>query len=268
MNNIFISATKNFYNYITSTHCKDFKSEWEEFYKNKKSLDYYCCLSLSIKRLEKKTYNSLDNLYSSLLSANDDFLTIKNYIFKKSSEQDEFENWMKVLNNFADFVFKYADPLFIGPNENICSVIKDQDNTKLIIDMDNFSFIINFEKSKIKKNNSTLFDTITGLDKENTLSFIKIKIVNKRSNSTYSYEYMEDSSLINKNGLDDEICDIQLGIVKDRLDNFIYNYIAVMFDSIINRELIKDEFNLFYSTFIKRNFKELEEKWLPITNME
>ena len=35
MNNLFISATKNFYNYISSTHCKDFKQQWKDFYKNK-----------------------------------------------------------------------------------------------------------------------------------------------------------------------------------------------------------------------------------------
>ena len=271
MNNLFISATKNFYNYISSTHCKDFKQQWKDFYKNKCDLEksYRMGFGFTIKKLEKKTYNSLHDLYFYLFHENNDFLDIKRYIFKKYSEEDEFENWVKVLSSFADYVYKYTDPMFICPAKDICKVKKTQNTTNLTIDYeDKFIFSIEFEKSKIKKGNSTLFDTITGLDKENTLSFIKIKITNKMSNTEYIYDYMEDSSLINKNELDDDICDMQLELVKDALDRFIYNYIGIVFDTIVNRELTDkyEDFRLFNSTFIRENYKELEEEWLEITD--
>lgn len=270
MSNIFISKTKSFYNYITSTHCKDFKDKWEEFYKNQNEYEKKFYYGISFQRAEKKTYNSLNGLYFFLFSENRDFIDIKNYIFEKSSEEEEFENWAKLLKNFADYIYKYIDPMFICPAKDSCFVTKDQDNTKLTINMENFDFSINFERSKIKKNNSTLFDSIVGLDKENTLSFINIKITNKMSNKIYSYEYIEDSGLISKDGLDDEICDIQLEMVKEKLDRFIFNYIGIVFDEIVNRELKLEfkDFRLFNSTFIKTHYKELEERWLENTNTE
>lgn len=262
MNNLFISKTKAFYNYIISTHCKDFKKAFDEYYSKNES--HFSNEWFNTDKVKRK---SLENLYSVL--RNNEFVAIKNYIFREYSEEERFENWIKLLRNFGDFVYEFTDPLMINSN-NIVSVNKDNDKSIFEYKCDNFSFIIKFEKSKIKSGTSTLFDSITGLDKENTLTFIKIEIKNNFSGNIYKYKYVEDSSLINENELDDDICDLQLEMVKEKLDNFIYDYIGIVFDTIINYDLkqyIKD-FHIFNSTYIRNKYKELEEKWLETMNME
>lgn len=264
MNNIFISKTKSFYNYITSTHCKDFKREWEDYYNRNESL---FCEDLWF-NFEKKKRKSLEKLYSVL--KNDEFSTIKNYIFKEYPEEERFENWVKVLKNFSDFVYEFADPLIVKV-KGISSTRDESTSVNMLkYTDDDFTFTIKFEKTKIKTGNSTLFDSITGLDRENALTFIKIEIINNFSGTIYLYSYMEDSSLNNTNGLDDDICDIQLEMIKAKLDKFIYNYIGAVFDTIVNYEL-KDkwkEFHIFNNEYIRNNYKELEEKWLETMNME
>lgn len=266
MNNIFISKTKSFYNYITSTHCKDFKDEWEKYYYRNEALFAHG----DIFNTKKKQKQSLINLYSVL--RNNEFVSVKNYIFKNYPEEEKFENWVKLLENFLNYIYNFTSPLMITPPESESILVsKNENKSTMTINYENFIFYILFEKSKIRKSSSsTLFDTITGLDKENRLSFIKIEITNNSTGIVYKYNYVEDSNLINEDGLDDEICDLQLEFIKQELDRFIYNYIGIVFDNIVNRELndIYKDFRLFNSTYIRNNYKELEEKWLETTNME
>jgi hypothetical protein len=167
----------------------------------------------------------------------------------------------------------------ININNNTISVKKDGPENKTTLeyiykeyDKAIFAFNIIFEKSKIKSGSSTLFDTITGLDKENTLTFVKIEVTNLSTNTTYKYKYTEDSSLISEDDLDDEVCDIQLEMIKSKLDNSIYEYIGVVFDRIVNYELKDDSFSVYKgienNNCIAYMYKELEEKWLESTNME
>jgi len=266
LNNIFISKTKSFYNYITSTHCKDFKDEWEKYYYRNEALFAHD----DIFNTKKKQKQSLINLYSVL--RNNEFVSVKNYIFKNYPEEEKFENWVKLLENFLNYIYNFTSPLMITPPESESILVsKNENKSTMTINYENFIFYILFEKSKIRKSSSsTLFDTITGLDKENRLSFIKIEITNNSTGIVYKYNYVEDSNLINEDGLDDEICDLQLEFIKQELDRFIYNYIGIVFDNIVNRELndIYKDFRLFNSTYIRNNYKELEEKWLETTNME
>ena len=263
MNNIFIFKTKSFYNYITSTHCKDFKDEWKEYYYRNEDLFSYDFLF----NTKKKQKQSLINLYSVL--RNNEFVSIKDYIFKDYSEEEKFENWVKLLENFLNYIYNFTSPLMIAPIESESVLVsKNENKSTMTIKHKNFTFHILFEKSKIKKSStSTLFDTITGLDKENKLSFIKIEITNNSSGIIYKYNYVEDSSLINEDGLDDEICDLQLEFIKQELDRFIYNYIGIVFDKIVNYDLNTIDFNIFNSIYIRNNYKELEEKWLKTMNM-
>lgn len=264
MNNIFISKTKSFYNYITSTHCKDFKDEWKEYYRRNESI----FAEDNIFNTYKKQKQSLIDLYSVL--RNNEFVAIRNYIFKNYSEEEKFENWMKLLENFLNFVINFASPLMVAPVESESILVsKDENKSTMTLKHEDFIFYILFEKSKIRKsNNSTLFDTITGLDKENRLSFINIEITNNSTGIVYKYNYIEGSSLINEDGLDDEICDLQLEYIKQKIDKFIYNYIGIVFDKIVNYDLNDIDFNVFNNTYIRNNYKELEEKWLESTNME
>ena len=259
MSNIFIKETKNFYNYITSTHCKDFK---DNFYNWQKELSKYN-LCFDNKKARRQ---SLYRLYQSL--RNNEFVKIKNYIYKEYSEEEEFDQWTKVLKNFAEFVFNFADPLFIKPEGDGIIVNKSDKEFSLTIKHNLFDFIISFEKSNIKKSNSSLFDSITGLDKENNISFITIQIINTISDTKYVYKYMEDSVLNPENNISEDICDLQLEYVKEKLDKYIYDYIGIVFDSIVNRELKSVDFCIFNSIFIRNNYKEMEEEWLKTTNME
>ena len=264
MNNIFISKTKSFYNYITSTHCKDFKDEWEKYYYRNEALFAHD----DIFNTKKKQKQSLINLYSVL--RNNEFVSVKNYIFKNYPEEEKFENWVKLLENFLNYIYNFTSPLMITPPESESILVsKNENKSTMTINYENFIFYILFEKSKIRKSSSsTLFDTITGLDKENRLSFIKIEITNNSTGIVYKYNYVEDSNLINEDGLDDEICDLQLEFIKQELDRFIYNYIGIVFDKIVNYDLNDIDFNVFNNTYIRNNYKELEEKWLETTNME
>jgi len=264
LNNIFISKTKSFYNYIISTHCKNFKDEWEEYYYRNESL----FSEDDIFNTKKKQKQSLINLYSVL--RNNEFVSIKNYIFKNYPEEEKFENWVKLLENFLNYIYDFASPLMINPIESKSILVsKNENKSTMTIERENFIFYILFEKSKIRKSSSsTLFDTITGLDKDNRLSFIKIKITNNSTGIVYKYDYVEDSNLINEDGLDDEICDLQLEFIKQELDIFIYNYFGIVFDKIINYDLNDIHFNIFNNEYIRNNYKELEEKWLETMNME
>jgi hypothetical protein len=279
LNNIFISKTKSFYNYITSTHCKDFKDEWEEY--SQTDNDYLLSRRVITfpgpGRLLKKRTKSAEELFSVL--RNNEFIAIKNYIFRKYPEEERFENWVRVLKNFSEFVYNFADPLMININNNTIGVKKTGVENKTTLeyiyreyDKPIFEFNIIFEKSKIKSGSSTLFDTITGLDKENTLTFVKIEVTNLSTNTTYKYKYTEDSSLISEDDLDDEVCDIQLEMIKSKLDNSIYEYIGVVFDRIVNYELKDDSFSVYKgienNNCIAYMYKGLEEKWLETTNME
>ena len=265
MSNIFIKETKNFYNYINTTHCEDFKNEFIKF------SDVHNSMFSNDGFLSKKKKTQLVyNLFSAV--RNDEFVKIKKYIFKDYPEEDEFEEWIKLLKNFADFVFNFSDPLFISPDKGGIIVKKTDKECKLTITSDDlFEFSILFEKSKIKKNNTSLFDSITGLDKENNLSFITIEIVNLISKSKYIYKYMDDSVLNSENAISEEICDLQLEYVKNKINTYIYNYIGIVFDTIVNNELnLKyNDFRLFNSTYIRNNYKDLEREWLMRTsNME
>jgi hypothetical protein len=272
LNNIFISKTKSFYNYITSTHCKDFKDEWEKF--NNDHNEYFLSTRLyifnfTVNKLRKKQRQSLENLYNNL--RNNEFIAIKNYIFKEYSEEEKLDQWIKMLKNFAEYVENYTDPLFIHPEMDNINVTTNDNTTTLHYKYhDEFIFSISFEKTKIRKSNSTLFDTITGLDKDNVFSIVKINISNFNSKKEYTYSYIEDT-FTNNNGLDDEICDFQLEYVKQKLDKCIYLFIGIVFDYIVNYELKNKykEFRIFNSYDIKNsNLRELEEKWLENTNME
>ena len=258
MSNIFIKETKSFYNYINTTHCKDFKDDFIKFsdiHNNNSST--YCFFS------KKKKIQSVYNLFSSV--RNDEFIKIKNYIFKEYSEENEFEEWVKLLKNFADFVFNFSDPLFISPDEGGIIVKKNDKECKLTITSNElFEFSILFEKSKIKKSNTSLFDSITGLDKENNLSFITIEIINTISKSKYVYKYMDDSVLNSENPISEDICDLQLEYVKSKLNTYMYNYIGIVFDTIVNNDLKLNyyDFRLFNSLYIRNNYKDLEKEWL------
>ncbi len=262
MGNIFIKETKNFYNYITTTHCKDFKSEYNIYYDR--------CIALYdiVFNTRKKQSQALYNLYSKL--RNNEFVKIKEYIFKEYSEEYRFDEWVKLLKNFGEFVCNFSDPLFIPTESANKFIIVDKKDNKmeLTIKHNLFDFNIVFEKSNIKKSNSSsLFDTITGLDKENNLSFIKLQIKNSMSGTKYVYNYMDDSTLSSENQISDDICDLQLEYVKKKLDKFIYDYIGIVFDNIVYNELNMD-FNIFNSIYIRNNFKEMEEEWLTNMNME
>lgn len=262
MSNIFIKETKKFHNYITTTHCNDFKVEFYKYYD--RNLAMFC--HEDIFNTRKKKTQSLWNLYKVL--RNNEFVKIKNYIYKEYSEEEKFEQWTKVLKNFGEFVFNFADPLFIKPDGDGMTVNKTDKEFSLTIKHNMFNFTISFEKSNIKKSNSSLFDSITGLDKENNLSFITIQIVNTMSNSKYVYKYMEDSILTPENSISEDICDLQLEYVKEKLDKYIYNYMGIVFDSIVNRELNSIDFCIFNSCYIKNEFNLEEALWLADMNME
>lgn len=262
MSNIFIKETKKFYNYIQSTHCKDFINEYKDYYSKNLSSNEVLFINASKKRKE-----SLEKLYS--VVRNNEFVKIKRYIFKESSEENKFNDWVNVLKDFADYINNFIDPGLLNADKSI-KTDKTKDFTKLQFENNDFIFNIQFEKTKLKKNNSSLFDTITGLDKDNVFSFIKIKITNNASGKEYNYKYMEDSSLISEDDLDDDICDIQLETIKAILDKYIYNYIGIVFDNIINKELnlTVDTINIFNSWYIRNKYKELEDQWLENMNME
>ena len=262
MSNIFIKETENFYNYISTTHCKDFINEYNDFYYA--NIEYY----LDFFNTKKKKTRTLCNLYKVL--RNNEFVKIKNYIYREYTEENEFEEWVKTLKNFADFVFNFSDPLLFNRDDYGIIARKDDKNCTMIIKHKIFDFSITFEKSKIKKSSSSLFDTITGLDKESNLSFITIEITNKSSGTKYTYNYMEDSTLNPKNSISEETCDMQLEYVKCKLDEFIYDYIGIIFDNIVNRELNRkyDRFIVFNSKYIRYVYKEMEEEWLKNMNME
>lgn len=264
MGNIFIKETRKFYNYITSTHCKDFKDRYLEYRKYK--YDDYLAQRLGVNLYKRKRRTkALKMLYEVL--PNEEYINIKNYIFKNSSEEDKFGDWVSLIRNFIDFVIKFSDPALLVPSgesmstSNIFRIKYNSTNTEFEFETNIFKFYINFEKTKIKKNNSSLFDTITGLDKENTFSFIKIDVTNKATNTIYNYKYMEDSSLVNLQDLEDDICDSQLEYIKSQLDEFIYKYMKNIFDLIVTREL-NLKFNLYSYNFLINEDKELREKWL------
>jgi hypothetical protein len=263
LGNIFIKETKKFYNYISTTHCKDFINEYKEY--KWRNLDLFSDDILF--NSKKKQKQSLINLYSVL--RNNEFVIIKRYIFKDSSEENKFNDWVNLLKDFIEYINNFIDPALLNVDKNI-EVDVSKDFNKLTFQNDDFIFYIQFEKTKLKKNNSSLFDTITGLDKDNVFYFIRIKITNNTSYKKYEYKYMEDSSLISENDLDDDICDIQLETIKTVLDKYIYNYIGIVFDNIINRELnlTVDTFNVFNSYYNRNRYKELEDQWLENMNME
>ena len=257
MSNVFIKEITKFYNYITTTHCKDFKDEYLELNNILFNELFAERLGVTLYNKRKRKIKAIKSLYNVL--PNKEYITIKNYIFKDSSEENKFNDWVSVIKNFIDFVINFSDPALLSPLCNTCKFkIEHDKNIKFEFENDTFIFCINFEKTKIKKNNSSLFDTITGLDKENTFSFIKIEVTNKASNNTYNYKYMEDSSLINLEDLDDFICDAQLEYIKSQLDEFIYKYIEKIFDLIVSRELNMDF--MFYSYTYKD--KEIKEQWM------
>lgn len=267
MGNIFIKETKKFYNYIQSTHCKDFINEYKD-YERKNLSPFSAGILYGFTNNKKKRKQSLEKLYSAI--RNNEFIKIKKYIFKESSEENKFNDWVNVLKDFAEYLNNFVDPGLLNADNNI-SAESSKEFTKLVFKCKEFEFYIQFEKTKLKKGNSSLFDTITGLDKDNVFSFIKIKITNNASGKIYQYKYMEDSSLISEDDLDDEICDLQLETIKAVLDRYIYNYVGIVFDNIINKELnlnAVDAINLFNSHYIRNTYKELEDQWLENTNME
>ena len=221
---------------------------------------------------KKKEGQSLWNLYKVL--RNNEFVKIKNYIYKEYPEEEEFIQWTKLLKNFAEFVFEFSDPLFFNPDEGDGIVVTKSDKEfSLVIKYMIFDFIISFEKSNIKKPGSSLFDSITGLDKENNISFITIEIKNNISNVKYVYKYMEDSFLRPESNISEEVCDLQLEYVKNKLNDYIYNYMGIVFDTIVNRELDSVDFyntgfNIFNSKYIRNNFDLEEAIWLSSANME
>ena len=262
MSNIFIKETKKFYNYIISTHCKDFKNEYNNF--QTCTIFDHITFTFSSKKKQKQ---ALEKLYSVL--RNNEFVKIRKYIYKESPEEDKFNNWAALLKDFAEYIVYFIDPALLNTDDKISAEVS-KDLTKLTYTDDNFIFYIQFEKSKIKKGNTSLFDTITGLDKDNLFSFIKIKVTNNISGKTYEYKYMEDLSLISEDDLDDDICDMQLEFIKSKLDEYIYLYIGIVFDNIVNRELnlTVDTFNVFNSYYIKNMYKEMEDQWIENMNME
>ena len=252
MGNIFIKETKKFYNYISTTHCKDFK---DQFFK-------YKDLHNTIYFFNDKNYNNLKNTYNVL--RNEELIKIRNYIFKESNEEDKFNDWILLIKDFADYILKFASPSLLSPlldDTKELIVIEEDSKTNIKFNFSRFSFFVCFEKTKIKKGNSSLFDTITGLDKDNVFSIIRIEVTNKNTNSSYRYKYMEDSSLINEDNLDDDICDMQLEYIKSILDLFIYDYISEIFDIIVTIEL-KDHFMLYNNDYTSKKYKEMKEQWL------
>jgi len=255
MSNIFIKETKNFYNYyVTSTHCKHIKQHLEE---------YDSFVDSFFNRKKKKIY--LQELRENLNA--EQYINIRNYIFKKSAPEDEFVDWMKLIKDFSDFVYEYGDPLFINVNGFTASVTRDKSVITIFISNEIFDFNVKFEKSKINKNlsSSTLFDSITGLDKINSnINFINIDIINKNSNKDYHYKYMDDGELIIDEDYDEIVCDIQLNYVKFILCNYIMQYVSILFDNIIHNEIHRD-INLFYdmtTNFEKSEYKEIYNIWL------
>jgi hypothetical protein len=79
---------------------------------------------------------------------------------------------------------------------------------------------------------------------------------------------MEDSVLTSENPIPEDICDLQLEYVKEKLDKYIYDYIGIVFDSIVNRELNSVDFCIFNSLYIRNNFELEEALWLADMNME
>ena len=88
------------------------------------------------------------------------------------------------------------------------------------------------------------------------------------SGTVYKYSYVEDSVLNPENPIPEDICDLQLEYVKEKLDKYIYYYIGIVFDTIVNNELKDVSFNIFNSVYIRNNFKETEAVWLMDTNTE
>lgn len=223
MENIFISAVNNFEKNLS---IKDFLEAWENYFYiyEKGELMWFN---------DRKHKKSLKNILSNL--DNKEYIKILDHVCTPSPEESEFYNWIILINEFYDFIENYTDPLFYDTSK--CSVGLINKNKLFTYKTDEFKFSILFEKSNIKKTESySLFDSITGLNKEKNLLFITITIENLISKKTYNYEYIEDGSITNKTGIDDDICDKQLEIVKNSLNRYIISCIENIFDTILTNK--------------------------------
>ena len=251
MENIFISAVNNFEKNL-SIH--EFMKLWEKYYYVYEKGEAWWLTNKKYKILLREMLSKLDNK---------EYRKILCHVCTPSPEESEFYNWVILINEFYDFIENYTNPLFYDTSK--CSVGLINKNKLFTYKTDEFKFSILFEKSNIKKTESySLFDSITGLNKEKNLLFISITIENLISKKTYNYEYIEDGSITNKTGIDDDICDKQLEIVKNSLNMYIISCIENIFDTILTNKADKEyllpkeyKFSIFKDSYYKKTNKKL-----------
>lgn len=248
MGNIFINSVKKFEESECSVEFLEALKEYK-FINNNGELFWFS---------DRKHRKNLKKVLSNI--DNKEYKKILYHIYTPSPEESEFYDWVILINEFKEFIIDYADPLFynIDNSVSITSVGNGKNNC-FNYTTDTFKFSILFEKSNIKKNDGfSLFDSITGLDKGKNLIFITIAIENLISKKVYNYEYIENGSINNKTDIDDDICDIQLEIVKNSLNNYMITYIENIFDRIILNKTNHEEIKLFTGAYLEKPKRKID----------
>lgn len=253
LGNIFIDSIKKFKENVYNNR-NNIKLHYNEYRDIEKFGEFFW-------HSNKKQKNAVKTLLFSI--NNNPYKNIYNYIYKSYNENEEFFEWVKLINNFIDFVVEFVDPLLYNRGEKIkISIGKNRD---FIYTSDRFKFTISFEKSNIRKTeSSSLFDSITGLDKGKNLLFIRFSVENLVSNVVYNYEYLENGSIANNTGLDDDICNEQLEMVKNDLNDYLMVYIRNIFDQVI-KEIVEEKSIIIFTSNIEDIYGDIWKKWMKDT---
>lgn len=181
-----------------------------------------------------------------------------------------FSKWIELIQSFTNLCTGYINPLFydcMGRTELIFFEDDEvyKEGIQLFLENDiNLSVI--FETTEYKKGNVTLFDSITGLDKNNNLTFIEIIVENRENdNIRYEYSYVKDGTIKSNNKIEEIIEIEQLELIRKLSCDVIVSTIELLFDYMIDRRLNtshKCGYSVFSSHLIKNRYKDIRKQWL------
>jgi hypothetical protein len=257
---------KSFSNYLNSEYVDTpafFSSELNDWH------DINNCLNEHIFFEHRRTRKRLEKLL--VKARNIEYLAVINGIKEVKAYHDIdnwFGIWIELVDSFLNLSSRYIEPLFYDCLRYSQTLYFDEEGKEGIeFALDNgMNISIIFERSEFKKSNATLFDTITGLDKNNNLTFVNITVeAEGNSNIKYEYYYVKDGSVKSNNFIDEDVELDQLDYIRNQTCDIILHSVELLFDCMLNRKIKNTDsyyYTLYSDCLIQNNYKDLRKQWL------
>ena len=262
-----MKEVKSFSNYLYSEYVDTpafFSSELDDWH------DITCpCVYEPIFFENRRTRKRLEKLLAK--ARNIEYLAVINGIKEVKAYHDIdnwFGYWIELIDSFLHLSSGYIEPLFYDCLRYSQTLYFDEEGKEGIeFALDNgMNISIIFERSEFKKSNTTLFDSITGLDKNNNLTFVNI-IVEAEGNSDikYEYSYVKDGSIKSNNFIDEDVELDQLDYIRNQTCDIILQSVELLFDSMLSRKIKNTDsyyYTLYSDCLIQNSYKDLRRQWL------